>query len=61
MQEISVVDKLRYLHCILVYVLPVLKEIYSDQCFEIGVETKSFGTLLSLLSSFFYCAFSSET
>lgn len=41
MQEISAVDKLRYLHCLLVYVLPVLKGIYSDQCFEIGVETRS--------------------
>jgi len=40
-QEISAVDKLRYLHCLLVYVLPVLKGIYSDQCFEIGVETRS--------------------
>ncbi|KAL6902079.1 hypothetical protein ACP4OV_004955 [Aristida adscensionis] len=40
-QEISVVDKLSYLHSLLVYVLPVLKQIYSDQCFEIGVETRS--------------------
>ncbi|CAL4914364.1 unnamed protein product [Urochloa decumbens] len=42
-QEIPVVDKLRYLHCLLAYVLPVLKQIYSDQCFEIGVETRSSG------------------
>ncbi|KAJ1297154.1 hypothetical protein BS78_01G356300 [Paspalum vaginatum] len=42
-QEITVVDKLRYLHCLLAYVLPVLKEIFSDQCFEIGVETRSSG------------------
>ena len=42
MQEISVVDKLKYLHSILAYVLPVLKQIYSNQCFEIGVETPYF-------------------
>ncbi|VAH90828.1 unnamed protein product [Triticum turgidum subsp. durum] len=41
-QEISVVDKLKYLHSILAYVLPVLKQIYSDQCFEIGVETRAY-------------------
>lgn len=52
MQEISVVDKLKYLHSILAYVLPVLKQIYSDQCFEIGVETRAYGTLFSLLPSF---------
>ena len=51
MQEIPVVDKLRYLHCLLSYVLPVLKEIYSDQCFEIGVETRSSGNPVSLSSS----------
>lgn len=50
MQEIPVVDKLRYLHCLLAYVLPVLKQIYSDQCFEIGVETRSSGTPVSLSS-----------
>lgn len=57
-QEISVVDKLKYLHCLLVYVLPVLKGIYSDQCFEIGVETRSSGAPLPLLSSI--VLFSSE-
>ncbi|KAL6649918.1 hypothetical protein ACP70R_014142 [Stipagrostis hirtigluma subsp. patula] len=48
-QEISVVDKLRYLHSLLVYVLPVLKQIYSDQCFEIGVETRSSGPKTDIL------------
>jgi lysine-specific demethylase 3 len=48
-QEIPVVDKLRYLHCLLAYVLPVLKQIYSDQCFEIGVETRSSGTNIPLI------------
>jgi lysine-specific demethylase 3 len=51
-QEISVVDKLRYLHSILAYVLPVLKQIYFDQCYEIGVETRADGTSVSLLSPF---------
>ncbi|TVU47079.1 hypothetical protein EJB05_06659, partial [Eragrostis curvula] len=45
-QEISAVDKLRYLHSLLVCVLPLLKQIYSDQCFEISVETRSSGTLV---------------
>ncbi|XP_066393200.1 E3 ubiquitin-protein ligase JMJ24-like isoform X2 [Miscanthus floridulus] len=49
LQEISVVDKLKYLHCLLVYVLPVLKGIYSDQCFEIGVETRSSGPKTDIL------------
>ncbi|KAL5219129.1 hypothetical protein ABZP36_019813 [Zizania latifolia] len=48
-QEISVVDKLRYLHSILAYVLPVLKQIYSDQCFEIGVDTKAYGLRTDIL------------
>ncbi|TKV96146.1 hypothetical protein SEVIR_9G410200v4 [Setaria viridis] len=48
-QEIPVVDKLRYLHCLLAYVLPVLKQIYSDQCFEIGVETRSSGPKTDIL------------
>ncbi|XP_062211254.1 E3 ubiquitin-protein ligase JMJ24 isoform X2 [Phragmites australis] len=48
-QEISVVDKLRYLHSLLVYVLPVLKQIYSDQCFEIGVETRCSGPKTDIL------------
>ncbi|PAN49698.1 hypothetical protein PAHAL_9G468900 [Panicum hallii] len=48
-QEIPVVDKLRYLHCLLSHVLPVLKQIYSDQCFEIGVETRSSGPKTDIL------------
>lgn len=49
MQEISVVDKLRYLHSILAYVLPVLKQIYSDQCYEIGVETRADGPKMDIV------------
>ncbi|KAM3313321.1 hypothetical protein ACQJBY_032747 [Aegilops geniculata] len=48
-QEISVVDKLKYLHSILAYVLPVLKQIYSDQCFEIGVETRAYGPKMDII------------
>lgn len=48
-QEISVEDKLRYLHSILAYVLPVLQQIYSDQCFEIGVETRVHGPKMDIL------------
>ncbi|KAM0916340.1 hypothetical protein ACQ4PT_010226 [Festuca glaucescens] len=48
-QEISVVDKLRYLHSILAYVLPVLKQIYSDQCYEIGVETRADGPKMDIV------------
>ncbi|VAI05673.1 unnamed protein product [Triticum turgidum subsp. durum] len=48
-QEISVVDKLKYLHSILAYVLPVLKQIYSNQCFEIGVETRAYGPKMDII------------
>jgi [histone H3]-dimethyl-L-lysine9 demethylase len=48
-QEIPAVDKLRYLHSLLACVLPLLKQIYSDQCFEIGVETRSSGTPVFLV------------
>ncbi|WOK96107.1 hypothetical protein Cni_G04814 [Canna indica] len=41
--EIAAIDKLRYLHSLLKYVLPVLKQIYAEQCFEIGVETRTYG------------------
>nr|XP_029120456.1 lysine-specific demethylase JMJ25 isoform X2 [Elaeis guineensis] len=42
-QEIAPVDKLRYLHTLLAFVLPALKQIYAEQCFEIGVETRVYG------------------
>ncbi|XP_040377960.1 lysine-specific demethylase JMJ25 isoform X2 [Oryza brachyantha] len=48
-QEIPVVDKLKYLHSILASVLPVLKQIYSDQCFEIGVDTKAYGLRTNII------------
>jgi [histone H3]-dimethyl-L-lysine9 demethylase len=58
-QEISAVDKLRYLHSLLVCVLPLLKQIYSDQCVEIGVETRSSGTPVFLVPP--YVMLPSET
>lgn len=42
-QEIPSVDKLWYLHSLLSFVLPVLKQIYSEQCFEIAVEARVHG------------------
>ncbi|ONK54928.1 uncharacterized protein A4U43_UnF9610 [Asparagus officinalis] len=42
-QEIAGIDKLRHLHSLLSFVLPVLKHIYSEQCFEIAVETRVHG------------------
>lgn len=38
------IEKLKYLHRLLVYVLPVVKHVYASQCFEIGVEAKMQGT-----------------
>lgn len=42
-QEIAPIDKLRYLHTLLTFVLPALKRINDEQCFEIGVETRVYG------------------
>ncbi|XP_020108136.1 lysine-specific demethylase JMJ25 [Ananas comosus] len=42
-QEIPGIDKLRYLHSLLVFVLPVLKQTYAEQCSEMGVETRIYG------------------
>ncbi|XP_074589340.1 E3 ubiquitin-protein ligase JMJ24 [Curcuma longa] len=41
--EMPAIDKLRYLHSLLKFILPILKNIYRDQCFEIGVETRAYG------------------
>ncbi|XP_072997167.1 E3 ubiquitin-protein ligase JMJ24 isoform X2 [Typha latifolia] len=48
-KEIAGIDKLRYLHRLLVFVLPVLKKIYAEQCFEIGVETRVYGPKVDIL------------
>ncbi|KAG5541472.1 hypothetical protein RHGRI_021331 [Rhododendron griersonianum] len=39
-REIPVQDKLQYLHCLLSSVLPVVKQIHHQQCFEVELERK---------------------
>ncbi|KAK9086461.1 hypothetical protein Syun_028855 [Stephania yunnanensis] len=43
LREISVSNKLKYLHCLLSSILPVIKQIHADQCFEKELETKIYG------------------
>ncbi|XP_043720519.1 lysine-specific demethylase JMJ25-like isoform X1 [Telopea speciosissima] len=43
-QEIAARDKLLYLYGILSAVLPVVKQIHSEQCSELGIETRLHGT-----------------
>ncbi|KAF8387810.1 hypothetical protein HHK36_026468 [Tetracentron sinense] len=43
-REISVQDKLQYLHCLLSSVLPVVKQIHHEQCSEVELETRLHGT-----------------
>ncbi|KAF3322818.1 lysine-specific demethylase JMJ25 [Carex littledalei] len=47
-QEMGGIEKLKYLHRLLVYVLPVVKHIYASQCFEIGVEAKMQGSKVDI-------------
>ncbi|KAJ6828384.1 lysine-specific demethylase JMJ25 [Iris pallida] len=42
-QDLTGIEKLRYLHRLLSFVLPTLKQIYSEQCFEIEVEKRTNG------------------
>ncbi|XP_058084311.1 E3 ubiquitin-protein ligase JMJ24 [Magnolia sinica] len=44
LQEIAGLDKLQYLHHLLSLVLPVLKQIHSEQSFELEVETRAHGS-----------------
>jgi hypothetical protein len=39
-QEMGGMEKLKHIHRLLLYVSPVVKQIYADQCFEIGIEAK---------------------
>lgn len=39
-KEIPVLDKLQYLHCLLSSVLPIVKQIHQEQCFEVELEKK---------------------
>ncbi|KAJ6853781.1 lysine-specific demethylase JMJ25 [Iris pallida] len=42
-QDLTGIEKLQYLHTLLSCVLPALKQIYSEQCFEIEVEKRTNG------------------
>ncbi|KAK2456570.1 lysine-specific demethylase JMJ25 [Trifolium repens] len=47
-REIPVLDKLQYLHVLLSSVLPVVKQIHHDQCFEVELEKKLRGAEIDL-------------
>lgn len=42
-EGIAAIDRLRYLHSLLSFILPVLKQLYSEQCFEISMEKRIYG------------------
>lgn len=44
-REIPVLDKLQYLHVLLSSVLPVVKQIHREQCFEVELEKKLRGKM----------------
>lgn len=48
-REIHVLDKLKYLHCLLFSVLPVVKQIHHEQAFEVELEKKLQGKMPMLL------------
>ncbi|PON59899.1 WRC domain containing protein [Parasponia andersonii] len=47
-REIPALDKLQYLHCLLSSVLPVVKQIHLEQCFEVELEKRLRGTEIDL-------------
>ncbi|KAB2621529.1 lysine-specific demethylase JMJ25 [Pyrus ussuriensis x Pyrus communis] len=47
-REIPVLDTLKYLHCLLSSVLPIVKQIHQVQCFEVELEKKLHGTDIDL-------------
>ncbi|PRQ42227.1 putative transcription factor interactor and regulator C3H-WRC/GRF family [Rosa chinensis] len=47
-REIPALDKLQYLHCLLSSVLPVVKQIHQEQCFEVELEKKLRGSDIDL-------------
>ncbi|CAJ2628716.1 unnamed protein product [Trifolium pratense] len=47
-REIPVLDKLQYLHVLLSSVLPVVKQIHHEQCFEVELEKKLRGAEIDL-------------
>ncbi|KAI9383008.1 hypothetical protein POPTR_013G019000v4 [Populus trichocarpa] len=48
-REIPVLDKLQYLHCLLSSVLPIVKQIHQEQCFEVELEQRLRGTDIDLV------------
>ncbi|KAJ6434459.1 hypothetical protein OIU84_018051 [Salix udensis] len=48
-REIPVLDKLQYLHCLLSSVLPIVKQIHHEQCFEVKLEQRLRGTDIDLV------------
>ncbi|XP_073265473.1 E3 ubiquitin-protein ligase JMJ24 isoform X1 [Populus alba] len=48
-REIPVLDKLQYLHCLLSSVLPIVKQIHHEQCFEVELEQRLCGTDIDLV------------
>ena len=55
-REIPVLDKLQYLHVLLSSVLPVVKQIHHEQCFEVELEKKLRGKVyLGLLVVLWLC------
>ncbi|XP_034218040.1 lysine-specific demethylase JMJ25 isoform X1 [Prunus dulcis] len=48
-REIPVLDKLQYLHRLLSSVLPIVKQIHQEQCFEVELEKKLRGTDIDLV------------
>ncbi|WCJ43122.1 Transcription factor jumonji (jmjC) domain-containing protein [Euphorbia peplus] len=48
-REIPVLDKLQYLYCLLSAVLPVVKRIHNEQCFEVEQEKKLRGNDIDLV------------
>lgn len=47
-REIPVLDKLRYLYCLLSSVLPIVKQIHQQQCAEVELEKKLHGVEVDL-------------
>ncbi|MQL71967.1 hypothetical protein Taro_004286 [Colocasia esculenta] len=42
-REMTSIDKLRHLHRLLSFLLPVLKQIHSEQCYELDLEIRVYG------------------
>ncbi|XP_057797479.1 E3 ubiquitin-protein ligase JMJ24-like [Salvia miltiorrhiza] len=48
-REISAQDKLQYLYCLLSAVLPIVKRIHAEQCFEVELEKRLRGNEIDLV------------